>query len=106
MRTNWGARAHKDVPELLPDYEPSVGAIVKALHSLWGKENSDPAKVAQVILRLANSDRLPAHLLIGSDAVRYAAEAEVARAADANRWRKMSVSTDVDAPEALPALQF
>ena len=41
MRTNWGARAHKDVPELLPDYEPSVGAIVKALHSLWGKENSD-----------------------------------------------------------------
>src|SRR6516165_8702929 len=56
MRTNWGARAHKDLPELLPDYEPSVGAIVKALHSLWGKENSDPAKVAQVILRLADSD--------------------------------------------------
>jgi hypothetical protein len=47
MRTNWGARAHKDVPELLPDYEPSVGAIVKALHSLWGKENSDPAKVVR-----------------------------------------------------------
>src|SRR5215467_3216435 len=106
MRTNWGARAHKDVPELLPDYEPSVGAIVKALHSLWGKENSDPAKVAQVILRLANNDRLPAHLLIGSDAVRYAAEAEAARAADANKWRETSVSTDVDAPGALPALQF
>src|SRR5215831_16653882 len=106
MRTNWGARAHKDVPELLPDYEPSVGAVVKALHSLWGQENSDPAKVAQVILRLANNDRLPAHLLIGSDAVRYAAEAEAARAADANGWREMSVSTDVDAPGALPALQF
>ena len=106
MRTNWGARAHKDLPELLPDYEPSVGAIVKALHSLWGKENSDPAKVAQVILRLADSDRLPAHLLIGSDAVRYAAEAEAVRAADANEWRETSVSTDVDAPGALPALQF
>src|SRR5262249_18247793 len=25
MRTNWGARAHKALPELLPDYEPSVG---------------------------------------------------------------------------------
>ena len=106
MRTKWGARAHKDLPELLPDYEPSVGAIVKALHSLCGKENSDPAKVAQVILRLADSDRLPAHLLIGSDAVRYAAEAEAARAADANKWRETSVSTDVDAPGPLPALQF
>src|SRR5215510_4774024 len=106
MRTNWGSRAHKDVPELLPDYDPSVGATVKALHSLWGKENSDPAKVAQLILRLANNDRLPAHLLIGSDAVRYAAEAEATRAADANRWRELSVSTDVNAPGALPALQF
>ena len=106
MRTNWGARAHQDMPDLLPDYEPSVGAVVKSLHSLWGKENSDPAKVAQVILRLAASDRLPAHLLIGSDAVKYAAQAEAARAAEADRWREISVSTDVGASNALPALQF
>jgi short-subunit dehydrogenase len=66
MRTNWGIRAHQDVPELLPDYEPSVGAIVKALHSLWGQENSDPVKVAQIILRLADSDHLPAHLLLAA----------------------------------------
>jgi len=102
MRTNWGTRAHKDVPSLLPEYEPSVGAVIKALHSLWGQENSDPAKVAQVILRLASSDRLPPHLLIGSDAVQYAAEAEASRKAEADHWRKLSVSTDFSAP-ALPA---
>ena len=103
MRTNWGTRAHQDMPDLLPEYEPSVGAIVKALHSMWGHENSDPAKVAEVILKLAASDRLPAHLLIGSDAVRYAAEAEAARKAEADRWELLSVSTDADASE--PALQ-
>src|SRR3977135_2505899 len=81
MRTNWGARANQDTPELLSDYEPSVGIVAKALKSYWGKEISDPAKVAQVVLRLASSDRLPAHLLIGSDAVRFAAEAEKTRAA-------------------------
>jgi len=106
MRTNWGTRAHKETPQLLPDYEPSVGAVVNALHSLWGHENSDPAKVAQVILRLAASDRLPAHLLLGSDAVKYAGEAEAARAADAERRREFSVSTDFDAPGSLPALRF
>ena len=103
MRTNWGTRAHQDMPDLLPEYEPSVGAIVKALHSMWGHENSDPAKVAGVILKLAASDRLPAHLLIGSDAVRYAAEAEAARKAEADRWELLSVSTDADASE--PVLQ-
>ena len=106
MRKNWGTRAHQCLPELLPDYEPSVGAMVRALHGVWGNENSDPAKVAQVIFRLAASDRLPAHLLIGSDAVRYAAEAEAARAADAERWREISVSTDFNAPGTLPALRF
>jgi hypothetical protein len=44
------------------------------LKSYWGKEVSDPVKVAQVVLRLAASDRHPARLLIGSDAVRFAAE--------------------------------
>jgi hypothetical protein len=106
MRTNWGVRAHQDVPELLPDYEPSVGAIIKALHSLWGQENSDPGKVAQIILRLADSDHLPAHLLLGSDAVKYAAQAEAARTADAERWRDISVSADFDGLKSLAGLQF
>src|SRR6202158_5878262 len=52
MRTNWGARANQDTPELLPDYEPSVGAVAKALKSYWGKEVSYPVKVAQVVLCL------------------------------------------------------
>src|SRR5579871_6664302 len=80
MRTNWGARANQDTPELLPDYEPSVGAVVTSLQAHWGQETSDPVKVAQVILRLAAADSLPAHLLLGSDAVHYAAQAETKRA--------------------------
>src|SRR5271167_2122263 len=81
MRTNWGARANQDTPDLLPDYEPSVGAAVEALKSYWGHETSDPVKVAQVILRLAASDDLPPHLLLGSDAVRAAEEAQATRSA-------------------------
>jgi hypothetical protein len=80
--------------------------VVEMMKSHWGQENSDPAKVAQVVLRLAASDRLPAHLLLGSDAVKYAAEAEAARAADAEQWREVSVSTDVNAQASLPDLRF
>src|SRR3974390_2396296 len=105
MRTNWGVRAHKDLPALHPDYEPSVGAVVKALASLWGKENSDPARVAQLVVRLAASDQLPAHLLVGSDAVQLAAQAEATRTAEGERWREVSVSADFNASGPLPALR-
>jgi NAD(P)-dependent dehydrogenase (short-subunit alcohol dehydrogenase family) len=106
MRTNWGVRANKDTPDLLPEYEPSVGAVAKALQSYWGHETSDPVKVAQLVLRLAVNDSLPAHLLVGSDAVQFAGQAEASRAADAERWRDASLSTDVDAPGNLPAMRF
>jgi NAD(P)-dependent dehydrogenase (short-subunit alcohol dehydrogenase family) len=106
MRTNWGARASKEIPGLIPDYEASVGAVAGMLESYWGHETSDPGKVAQVVLRLAASDRLPAHLLLGSDAVQFVGQAEATRAADAERWREVSVSTDVNDPGLLPALRF
>jgi hypothetical protein len=105
MRTNWGARANKDTPDLLPDYEPSVDAVANALKSYWGNETGDPVKVAQLVLRLAASDSLPAHLLLGSDAAQFATQAEATRAADAVRRREIGVSTDVDAPGSLPVMQ-
>jgi hypothetical protein len=49
---------------------------------------------------------LPAHLLIGSDAVQHAGQAEATRAAEAERWREVSVSTDADAPRSMSASQF
>jgi NAD(P)-dependent dehydrogenase (short-subunit alcohol dehydrogenase family) len=106
MRTNWGNRAVADVPILLPEYEPSVGALVKTLATYWGHETSDPAKVAQVILHLATKEQLPPHLLLGSDAVRYARAAEDKRESDAKAWLEVSVSTDAESEQDQPALEL
>jgi NAD(P)-dependent dehydrogenase (short-subunit alcohol dehydrogenase family) len=95
MRTNWGKRATENRPKFLPDYEPSVGEKLRLLESHWGQENSDPEKVAQVILQLAYTDALPTHLLLGNDAVYINNQAEKERAADAEHWYETSVSTDV-----------
>jgi short-subunit dehydrogenase len=48
MRTNWGARANQDTPELLPDYEPSVGAVAKALKSYWEKRSVIPPRLLRL----------------------------------------------------------
>jgi NAD(P)-dependent dehydrogenase (short-subunit alcohol dehydrogenase family) len=106
MRTNYGNRATADTPALLPEYEPSVGALIKMLKAHWGHETSDPARVAQVILQLATKEQLPAHLLLGSDAVQYACLAENKRESDAKAWLDVSVSTDAEGVQGQPALKL
>src|ERR1700742_522108 len=70
IRTNWAARAGRDTPELWPDYEPSVGMIVKLLAAVRGQAEGDPKKIADVIVKLANSDDVPKRLILGVDAER------------------------------------
>ncbi|HEY1608447.1 MAG TPA: oxidoreductase [Paraburkholderia sp.] len=103
MRTNWGVRARGSAHRPMHDYEPSVGALIDMLTPYVGNETSDPAKVAQVIVQLAAHDALPLHLLMGSDAVHYAGEADAARATEGARWRAVSESTDYAHGGPLPA---
>jgi NAD(P)-dependent dehydrogenase (short-subunit alcohol dehydrogenase family) len=104
MRTGWGDIAGSRIPDLLPDYEPTVGAVTKMLAAYVGHEASDPAKVARVVLGLAAHDNPPAHLLLGSDALHYFREVDAARGRALEAWRAVSVSTDVAATGAFPSL--
>ena len=81
---------------LAPDYEPTVGAVIRATFGRSEGARSDPAKVAQAILRLAAEKQPPVHLLLGSDAVAGAAAALTARAEEDARWKILSLSTDYD----------
>jgi NAD(P)-dependent dehydrogenase (short-subunit alcohol dehydrogenase family) len=104
MRTGWAEEAGSVIPEVWPDYQPSVGALAGLLAQYAGKENSDPDKVAQVVLMLARSDRPPLHLLLGSDAVHFAGEVDRDRAAAGEEWRNVSVSVDYAAGGSIPEL--
>jgi NAD(P)-dependent dehydrogenase (short-subunit alcohol dehydrogenase family) len=106
MKTEWGTEAAGATPDLLPDYQPSVGAVAEMLRQYVGRETGDPAKVAQVVLKLAYHDALPAHLLLGSDALHFCGESDKARAASADTWRAVSAATDFSASLPLPAFPF
>jgi NAD(P)-dependent dehydrogenase (short-subunit alcohol dehydrogenase family) len=93
IRTNWARRAGQNVPDLLPEYEASVGAILKMLQSLEGRAEGDPRKIADVIVQLANSDDVPVRLILGVDAEKRVQQAEAARASEAEKWRHLTVST-------------
>ncbi|MBT1157584.1 SDR family NAD(P)-dependent oxidoreductase [Aminobacter anthyllidis] len=102
MRTNWGKRAFGSVRPMLPDYDASIGETVRQLEAYWGNEPGDPEKIAQVVVGVAEADRLPPHILLGSDAFQGALGADAARKAAAERWRAVSAWTDVASEGPLP----
>jgi NAD(P)-dependent dehydrogenase (short-subunit alcohol dehydrogenase family) len=104
IRTNWAQRAGENAPELLPDYEASVGLIVKLLRSLVGRAEGDPQKIADVIVQLANSEDVPTRLILGVDAIKRVEQAEESRTCEAQKWRHLTESTVFENVEPLPEL--
>jgi len=52
IRTNWARLAGQNAPDLLPDYEASVGSMLKLLRGVEGRLEGDPSKIADVVVRL------------------------------------------------------
>ena len=102
IRTNWARRAGQNLPDLLPDYEASVGPVLKLLESIKGREEGDPGKIAELIVRLAKSDDVPVRLILGVDAEKRVQQAEAARASEAEKWRHLTLSTMFE--DAIPEL--
>jgi len=104
IRTNWARRAGQNAPDLLPDYEDTVGSILKLLRSLEGRSEGDPQKIADIIVQLANSDDVPVRLILGVDAEKRMHRAEAARASEAEKWRHLTVSTVFEDAEPIPEI--
>jgi NAD(P)-dependent dehydrogenase (short-subunit alcohol dehydrogenase family) len=100
IRTNWARRAGANPPELLEEYEPSIGPIYELIKKIEGHQEGDPRRIADLIVRLAESDEVPMRLILGVDAEKRVMNAEAARAEQATKFRELTHSTVYeDAPE-------
>ncbi|WP_263366859.1 SDR family NAD(P)-dependent oxidoreductase [Edaphobacter bradus] len=101
IRTNWARRAGQNIPEFLPEYEASVGQIFKLLRTIEGREEGNPRKIAELTVQLANSDDVPVRLILGVDAEKRVQQAEAARAAEAEKFHALTVSTVFEDAESI-----
>ena len=53
IRTNFKDRASKELPELLPEYEATVGPTYKMMAAGAGGSESDPKKIASIVVSLS-----------------------------------------------------
>jgi NAD(P)-dependent dehydrogenase (short-subunit alcohol dehydrogenase family) len=95
FRTDWAGRSMARAGRSIGDYDAVIEPVRKRRMELNGWQIGDPAKAAQAMLKVALSDNPPAHLLLGSDAVRLVDEKIKSLLADFDAWRSVSLSTDV-----------
>jgi NAD(P)-dependent dehydrogenase (short-subunit alcohol dehydrogenase family) len=96
MQTDWAGSSMR-VPPISAPYQPTVGVMARAHADIGsGSALGDPAKVAQVVLAVADMAEPPLRLILGSEAYAYATAAAQARAESDAAWRELTVSTDRD----------
>lgn len=95
MRTDW-AGSSMTIPPISEPYQATVGAAARAMAGFEHVANSDPRKVAQLVLTIAELDEPPLRILAGSDAYQYGRDAWRHRIDTDAKWEHLSRSTDHD----------
>jgi NAD(P)-dependent dehydrogenase (short-subunit alcohol dehydrogenase family) len=96
FRTDWAGRSMTRAERKDSDYDAVFDPLRKRRQELSGNQPGDPAKAAHAILQLIAADKPPAHLLLGTDAVKFVSEKLTALQAEIEAWKTVSLSTDFD----------
>lgn len=95
FRTDWAGRSMVRAERSITDYDALIEPIRKRRMEMSGRQLGDPKKAAQAMLKLALSADPPAHLLLGSDAVRLVEDKMKLLQAEFAAWKSVSLSTDI-----------
>jgi NAD(P)-dependent dehydrogenase (short-subunit alcohol dehydrogenase family) len=95
FRTDWAGRSMVRAARSIGDYDSIMEPIRKRRLEVSGRQLGDPEKAARAMLKLALSDNPPAHLLLGSDAMRLVEEKMKSLQDEFDAWKSVSLSTDI-----------
>ncbi len=104
IRTNWAQRAGENSPQVLPEYDESVGTIYRLLAAVRGNAEGDPKRIADLIVKLAKQEDIPRRLILGKDAESRVKNVESARAQEAEKYRELTLSTVFPDAPVIPGL--
>ncbi|WP_321864582.1 oxidoreductase [Burkholderia cenocepacia] len=94
FRIDWAGRSMARTPRSIADYDALFDPIRRAREEKSGKQLGDPAKAARAMLAVIAADHPPAHLLLGSDALRLVRNKLAALDDEIRAWEAVTVSTD------------
>jgi NAD(P)-dependent dehydrogenase (short-subunit alcohol dehydrogenase family) len=94
FRTDWAGTSMVRGERSIADYDAVFDPHRQRRKGYSGKQPGDPAKAAEALLQLVDADDPPAHLLLGTDALRFVREKLANLEREMAAWEKVSASTD------------
>ena len=94
FRTDWAGRSMTRADRSIADYDVLFDPIRTARINASGNQLGNPVKAAEAVLAIVDSDQPPAHLVLGSDALRLVTAARSAVDDDIRQWENLSRTTD------------
>jgi NAD(P)-dependent dehydrogenase (short-subunit alcohol dehydrogenase family) len=94
FRTDWAGRSITRAARTIDDYDEFFTPIREARQKASGNQLGDPAKAGDAVVHIASVEQPPAHLVLGSDALRLVAAARAAVDEDIRAWESLSRTTD------------
>ncbi|AUA16469.1 oxidoreductase [Streptomyces samsunensis] len=94
FRTDWAGRSMTRAERAIDDYDELFTPIREARISASGNQLGNPEKAAEALLHILDVPEPPAHLVLGSDALRLITAARQSVDDDIRGWEKLSRTTD------------
>jgi NAD(P)-dependent dehydrogenase (short-subunit alcohol dehydrogenase family) len=94
FRTDFSGRSLTGAPNEIADYKKTAGKRRKENDHTNGAEPGDPQKAAQAIIKLAECEKPPFHLLLGVDAINIIGKELETQIKELEEWKSISLSTD------------
>ncbi|MGK6316833.1 oxidoreductase [Neorhizobium sp. DT-125] len=94
FRTDWAGRSMVRAGRSIADYDAIFDPVRERRQGYSGRQAGDPARLGKAVLELVRSENPPAHLLLGSDALRLVRDKLASLNAEIEAWEDVSISTD------------
>ncbi|WP_020498999.1 oxidoreductase [Sciscionella marina] len=102
FRTDWAGRSMTRTERSIPDYDEVMNPIRERRIAASGNQLGDPEQAAVAILKIIEVPDPPAHLLLGSDALRLVTNGRAAVDREFQEWSELTRSTDFADGAQLP----
>ena len=94
FRTDWAGRSTSRTPVSIPDYEATVGKRMEASQNGSGKQQGDPVRGCEAIIKAVESNNAPLRLLLGEPAYKMALEKADQLKQNFETWKELTLSAD------------